>query len=512
MKPVSRKTAAAANNQEDEPSLSPMKQERLEKELMEEDVTEEHEEDVIMTTIAPLITQKELEKTSVPQKEINTEINENELKDTFRKQILNLRMQQLDCQNYEESENLKKLIENAIATLNGFDTRPSNNVEVKQDEVKNNIKKIHDIPLFQLSDDPVETRTDNKIIFDVAENFISNFETIIKTNNVDINKEWKHYLMRSFLYSKNDKHQRFYKTQINDLDEDIEWPVVRNKIMDRYGDSGNMDRNLQKFVTMTQGRKESIREFMDRYLELFQRLPIKNSDSNMIDVVTFINKLLPRTKQEVEKVLKKENSNDDYAISRYPKNLDQLFIYIVKHISEIQEAIIVTLTNDEQQNMKRKNEYEHQPTRRMNKPYYEKPSMPMPMPMPMPMNNTNKTKNICRYCKKADFDYAHLRICDDYLKSDAYKKYQQYKDSRMKQVQILFVDKKELETKIPLYSHYSELYDYINEDIQEAYDDSNIAAPSFSSVFCYSPDLITLFLLIHHLDTFFFHDSCYALI
>ena len=80
----------------------------------------------------------------------------------------------------------------------------------------------------------------------------------------------------------------------------------------------------------------------------------------------------------------------------------------------------------------------------------------------MPMNNTNKTKNICKYCKKAEFDYAYSRVCDDYLKSYAYKRYQQYKDSRMKQVQILFVDKQELETKIPSYSHYSELYDDIN--------------------------------------------------
>ena len=31
-----------------------------------------------------------------------------------------------------------------------------------------------------------------------------------------------------------------------------------------------------------------------------------------------------------------------------------------------------------------------------------------------------------------------------------------------------------------------------------------LASPSFSSVFCYSLDLITLFLPIHHLDTFFF--------
>ena len=238
MKPVSRKTAAN-NNQEDEPSLSPMEQEHLEKELMKEDTTGgEPEEDIIMTTVAPLITQKELE-TSVPQKETNIKINESELKEKFKKQILKLRVQQLDCQNYEESEDLKKMIQNSIDTLNGFDTKPSsNNVDVKEDGLKNNIKKIHDIPLFQLSDDPVETRTDNKIIFDVAENFISNFETIIKTNNVDINKEWKHYRMRSFLYSKNDKHQRFYKTQINDLDEDIEWPVVRKKIIDCYGDCG----------------------------------------------------------------------------------------------------------------------------------------------------------------------------------------------------------------------------------------------------------------------------------
>ncbi|OBZ81189.1 Retrovirus-related Pol polyprotein from transposon opus, partial [Choanephora cucurbitarum] len=89
---------------------------------------------------------------------------------------------------------------------------------------------------------------------------------------------------------------------------------------------------------MKQGNDEPIRDYIDRYLEAYNRLPTK-VEYGQIQCAKFIESLMRRNKEEVERSLKsKYDSNDN---THYPPNLKELFKFLEKNIGDIQEALFL---------------------------------------------------------------------------------------------------------------------------------------------------------------------------
>jgi hypothetical protein len=140
---------------------------------------------------------------------------------------------------------------------------------------------------------------------------------------------------------------------------------VKRKLIQRFDDYDNDTTKIKKFLDLKQEKTEKMKEYIDRHLELYNRIN-KNSSrqQSALDSAHFINSLMPLARKEVEKSLKiKYQDKDEDINSIYSESLNKLFNILAKHMGDIQEAIRYDLLakdkvnhNGEQQKRKYVNE------------------------------------------------------------------------------------------------------------------------------------------------------------
>ena len=399
------------------------------------------------------------------EKELQDVMNKEEknLKVLLRKKIHKLRIKMTENEDPTVAENLSKMIKMSMGTLEGLEgEKISNNKATKKVNTKTvnaKIKTIANIPLFQLEKDKVEFKTKNKIDYENVEDFLSTFEAILKINKVDLDKEWKDYITESFLLSQNDKHSRFYKTQLLNTKEGTTWKVAKKIIMERYSDPTNVNKDLEQIVEMEQSKIESVRDFIDRYIEARSKIPNSMKwPTNTLDVVTFMGKILPITREGIKRCLEKDHSGKDNGTTCYPNNLEDLFTYIRRNVNEIQDHTILILQNE-----KRKREMRNEGEPKRFKPNHAN------------SNNNDKrhyqqnNKEICKFCKKVEHSFEHMIKCADYLASDTYQDYLKKKRNQREQVQVLYID--EITNKSNKFdiSNNRAMHNEIQEDIENIF-------------------------------------------
>ncbi|KAI8352185.1 hypothetical protein BD560DRAFT_438734 [Blakeslea trispora] len=343
---------------------------------------------------------------------VTPKITEEKLVQRYQNKINLLFEATLECDNIEELQKLNVLIEqleklkNLLVNKNKNDSKNADN---NSKTIKNQINK-NEIPIFQFIDDPADTKTDNRTAHANAEGFISAFELTMKINDINIDVDWKKYLTTSFLYGRNNKHMRWYQNHINVLDDHVKWDQVKQAIIDRFGDI-NDTKKIRRYINIKQGKSETIRDYIDRYLEAFNRLPIKYN-YGVIQTASFIESLLPVTKEEVEKSLKANYESS--GNTHYPESLASLFKFLEKHIGDIQEALYLSLApkaakNEEREDRKRDDrshlDQQQQQNAKRHKTIYHKAYQP--------------TVPLCGHCKIEPFSPRHLETCKPYLAKKA---------------------------------------------------------------------------------------------
>lgn len=381
----------------------------------------------------------------------------------YQRKINRLIKLQLNTDDITEVTRYRELINQFKATVSQLKDDPRKETNINKNTAnKFNNKKIA-IPYFQLLDDPSNTKTENRPSYDNAEMFVSTFEMILETNDVDVNKYWKKYLPEAFLFSKNDKHHRWYTNSINPVNENTPWIEIREKLIDRFGNSANTANNIEQYLDLKQGQQESIRDYVDRYLEIYRRLPINKQPSDSIEAMKFIKSLLPKAREEVTNSLKKNKHHE--AETYLPTTLPHLFNYLEKNIGDIQEALylaVTTPTNTSKYSNvegfdKQKRSYNN------NNGHHEQPMA----------KKFKDNRNLCIHCKKEQFSYEHLRSCVKYLQSE---KYQQWlvksagkkETGNNKVIQIFY---SETGKNINPFDNYSETYDLILEDYESLFEE-----------------------------------------
>ncbi|KAG2230137.1 hypothetical protein INT48_001479 [Thamnidium elegans] len=369
---------------------------------------------------------------------------EKKIRQLFKKQLFSE-----DADELVKNNQLIKQLKLSIQQLKNDEAKVvTQNVPTKINQ------KRFDVPFFQLNDDPSACKSENKPSYDNAETFVSMFEMILKTNDVDINKDWKKYLAKSFLYSKNDKHHRWYSNFINPLSENTKWNEIKEKLIDRFGNSANMANNIEKYLDLRQGQQESIRDYVDRYLETYLRLPNSKQPSDAIEAMKFIKSLLPKAREEVTNSLKKNKRQD--SDSYLPNTLHEVFRYLEKNIGDIQEALYLAVTTSATNKRSYSNVegFESKKRALIETNNYEY------------QNKKLKEDKLCIYCKKVNFNFEHLKTCVDYLKSDKYKQFLLKQAERRKQQVIkIFYNNPEQDTN-SITGHYSETYNLILDDLE----------------------------------------------
>ena len=134
----------------------------------------------------------------------------------YQQKIRKLMKQQLETDNLAEVSHIRELINELKSTISQLKNFGKKDQDQRNMISRNSTKKI-DIPYFQLVDDPITSKSENRPSYDNAEMFVSTFEMILETNDVDINRYWKKYLPKAFLFSKNEKHHRWYTNFINPI-------------------------------------------------------------------------------------------------------------------------------------------------------------------------------------------------------------------------------------------------------------------------------------------------------
>lgn len=198
---------------------------------------------------------------------------------------------------------------------------------------------------------------------------------------------------------------------------------------------------------------------MDRYLEIYHRLPNTKRPNHSIEAMKFIKSLLQNARDEVTSSSKKNKRHE--AETYLPATLFELFKYLEKNIGDIQEAFYLAVTTPAMVNNKTFSNVEGFDTKKRN----------------FTGNNAEETSkkfkenhNLCSYCKKATYTYEHLKSCVEYLKSEKYKNYviraASKKEYGNKMINIFYNNIDENINTIP---NYSEVYDMIIEDIEAVY-------------------------------------------
>ncbi|KAG2203967.1 hypothetical protein INT47_007550 [Mucor saturninus] len=79
------------------------------------------------------------------------------------------------------------------------------------------------------------------------------------------------------MLNKNEKHRRWYTNYINPISQHASWDEAKEKLIHRFGKSANKANNLEKYLDLRQLKNENIRDYVDRYLDTYRRLPYENS-------------------------------------------------------------------------------------------------------------------------------------------------------------------------------------------------------------------------------------------
>jgi hypothetical protein len=170
-----------------------------------------------------------------------------------------------------------KQIENLIRDLQNKDSKQTTGKK-EQNNIKN-ADIINHIPIFQLIDDDQNTKVLAKAQYQNVETFINAFENAIEVGGGSMDEDWNKYLSISFL-AKNIKHQRFYEQNIRTLSTSTKWETVKQKLIQRFEDYNNGTTKIRKFLELKQEKSEMIKDYIDRYLEQYNRIYETNKEHN----------------------------------------------------------------------------------------------------------------------------------------------------------------------------------------------------------------------------------------
>ncbi|KAG2191693.1 hypothetical protein INT47_006691 [Mucor saturninus] len=417
---------------------------------------------------------RKINQFSISDQTASDELEEDEeLIKCYRLKIKMLHKAQLMTDDIEEITKNNRLITQLKISIKDLSIQHETKMDIEESHNKKTNKKI-DIPNFQLVDDPSNNKSENYPSYENAESFVTTFETILLANDVDVGKEWKKYLPNAFMFNKNEKHLRWYTNFINPISQHASWEEIKEKLIDRFGNSANKATNIEKYLDLRQQKNENIRDYVDRYLDTYRRLPITKNASDAIEAMKFIKSLLPKAREEVTNSLKKNKKTD--VESYLPDNLEQLFKYLEKNIGDIQEALYISVIiptakssyNESNTTQKKYSNVEGYDRNMNNKRGFH--------------NNSNSNqenqkrfkdnKNLCNYCNKASFSYDHLKICVSYLTSDKYKQFllrsAESKENGRNKVQIFYCDPNP-NIKTDNNFKYSDLYNRLDEDLEDMF-------------------------------------------
>lgn len=391
-----------------------------------------------------------------------------QLIEMFQAKIVRLHMEQLEMNNSKDVDEHEKLITsftNSIYKIKGID-QPNDRVN-KGNKVKANGKKNINVPYFQLIDDPAVSKVDNKPSYENAESFVTAFENILSANEIDIHNDWNKYLAPSFVYCKYTKYVNFYNNRISPIKEKTNWNTIKAKIIDRFGASNNAIKNITNFLNIHQGKIETIRDYMDRYLDCGNKIPDTAKSDTQVDAMKFIQSLQLGTSEEITKILKRNKAPNKE--SYVPGSLAELFSFIETNIGEIQEALYISVKVTPDVNNNNKRERNNQSSAADDKQYVNKDKK---QKVNNNDNNTDsdKEKKFCTFCKKVPFSFDHLNKCLPYLMSDTYQKYiirnheKKNNHQQKKVIPIYFSKCEKIKTDFNI-DMFSDTYDQIDNEI-----------------------------------------------
>jgi hypothetical protein len=380
-----------------------------------------------------------------------------------RQKLLNESLKIEDPNQFEVYQKRITQIDKMIQTLKANIKNNIQNNHPQQKQKTDKQIKIHknDIPHFQLIDDELNTKIHTKPSYNNVEAFISAFETIFQLNELDIEAEWNRYLPVSFAECGKESYRRFFEQKIKSLPTTTKWKHVKQKIIQRFGEYTNNTYKIKNFLTMKQDKSEKIRDYIDRYLEAYSRINGNNPNSQSpLESARFINTLLPIARNKVEDSLKNNYKNESEDPGNiYPNGLSELFNFLIKHMSDIQEEIVITLLNKNS-----KDKYEPDNTYQKKRKFHSENEE----------QSNKKFKNPCNYCNKSEHSINHLNSCVDYLKSPEYKawilKQQAWKQKeKSNQVKIYYNQTEPEKTKTNL---INELHKDLDLELQETLKDA----------------------------------------
>lgn len=375
-----------------------------------------------------VITPVTIKPTTIDQKDqdpVTSSKTTEELIAQYEIKIMRLRCDQLEMKSAKEIKEINDMITQFTIAVNNL--KGINNIKTDKSHhtSNNNDAKKFAVPVFQLIDDPASTKSEGKPSYENAETFVTTFENVLFANDIDINKDWSKYLFNSFTFSKNDKYVKFYNNQLGSRKgKEQDWEYTKNKIIDRFGTSNNIVNNITSFIQIHQGKVELIRDYMDRYIDVQNKIPEESRSDNQYDAAKFVDSLVPDVKQEITKFLKRNKPKD--STSYLPGSLTSLFNTIEENIGEIQEALYITTKtphqHSNQSNITTNKSTTHNKRERntVANEYDNQISKKMKLENAQPINNP-KTTNLCNYCNKVPYSYKHQTECIAYYHSDKYK-------------------------------------------------------------------------------------------
>ncbi|KAL0582263.1 hypothetical protein ABG067_007886 [Albugo candida] len=386
-----------------------------------------------------------------------------------------------DYSEVEKADKMIPIIQKQIDKLTGKGTNVSNgsNDTIKGSQPVNKIKAIpsNEMPFFQLEDDLPEEKTDNKHSYKDADAFIGSFESTIKdVYEMDINKVWKKYISNAFMKSKNNNYRRWYNIHIKDVEnDDVKWSTIKDMIKHRFNENTEMT-NIDRYLFIKQKTNESLRVYVDRFMEYGQTLPeAAKNGSEMFHAAKFINSLTNEYRDVVKLSLK--NNKKDGEENYYPRSMSVLYNYIQKNMGDLQESLHLMKKSSNSSNGKGfKRDSKDDETTEAKKSKYD---------------TTDKGKktgqgSTCTYCNNAPYSPDHLKGCIVYLQSDAYKNriIKQEKNEKYKNNNNPKYGNKKWEKKVPILflqidnvhetnsvNNYSKTLDEIEEDMNDVFEE-----------------------------------------
>lgn len=254
------------------------------------------------TVITPVTTKPTIDQKD--QDPVTASKTTEELIAQYEIKIMRLRCDQLEMKSAKEIKEINDMITQFTIAVNNL--KGINNIKTDKSHhtSNNNDAKKFAVPVFQLIDDPASTKSEGKPSYENAETFVTTFENVLFANDIDINKDWSKYLFNSFTFSKNDKYVKFYNNQLGSRKgKEQDWEYTKNKIIDRFGTSNNIVNNITSFIQIHQGKVELIRDYMDRYVDVQNKIPEESRSDTQYDAAKFVESLVPHSSPSSKKTL-----------------------------------------------------------------------------------------------------------------------------------------------------------------------------------------------------------------